>query len=243
LASDKTYCWQVVAKNAGSDIGADNEPFSFVIDPAVPSIMRGVVLRAALKGEPDAEEGKLLAKHNVVPDPGRDGQPKTALQFNSVDSKLVYAAPRFPLRTYTFAAWMKPEGLGPDGKKWHHVFSAWCASNNDPLRVSVKEGKLEVNIEQPEGGHLHINAGPAKNGKWLHVAVVKKHDKLTLYVNARRVASTTVPNKLKPGAKNLGIGCNPNYGDHESFKGCISNVLFSREAMTDAEITALAKPR
>ena len=195
-----------------------------------------------LKGDPAAKEGKLLTKHNVVPAPGRDGQPKTAMQFNGTDSKLVYDAPRFPLRTYSFAAWVKPEGLAPDGKKWHHIFSAWCDGMNDPLRVSVKDGKLEVNIEQPQGGGPHIDGGPMKNGKWFHVAVVKKHDKLTLYVNARRVASTTVPTRLKPGAKNLGIGCNPNFGNHESFKGCISNVLFSREAMTDAEIAALAAP-
>ncbi|MBN2293367.1 MAG: glycoside hydrolase family 127 protein [Pirellulales bacterium] len=242
LAPGKEYLWKVVAKHRGFDVEAENGPFSFVIDPKIPSITRGVVLRTALEGEPSAKEGKLLKAHNVVAAEGRDGRPKTALRFNGVDSKLVYTAPRFPLRTYTFAAWAKPEGLVPDGKKWHHIFSAWCASNNDPLRVSVKDGKLEVNIEQSQGGGRHIDAGPVENGKWIHLAVVKRYDRLMLFVNGRRAASTNVPAKLEEGAINLGIGCNPNFGDRECFKGCISNVLFSREAMSDAEIATLAAP-
>ncbi len=44
----------------------------------------------------------------------------------------------------------------------------------------------------------------------------------------------------KAGLVCVGIGCNPNFGDTESFQGCIADVLFSREAMTDAQIAALA---
>ncbi len=127
----------------------------------------------------------------------------------------------------------------PDGNKWHHIFSAWCAPVNDPLRVSVREGQLVANIEQP-AGVFHMAAGRVEDGKWLHVAVVKKYRDLTLYVNGQRIATVLVPNTLERGAQNLGIGCNPNFSDAESFRGSIADVLFNREAMTDAQIASLA---
>lgn len=235
----KTYCWQVVTRRAEVATASSNGPLSFIIDPQVPSTLRGVVLRAALQGKPVPEEGRLLVAQKVEPAPGRDGRPGTALRFNGNDSKLVYEAPRFPLQTHTLAAWLKPEGLGPDGHKWHHIASAWCAGSNDPLRVTVQDGKLAVCIEQPGGGG-RAGSVAVENGKWLHVAVVKKYRDLILFVNGRRVASMLVPARLERGAKNLGIGSNPNFGNTESFQGCLANVVFSREAMTDAEIAALS---
>jgi hypothetical protein len=239
LSPGKTYCWEVMAKQAAVAAPSTNGPMSFLIDPAIPSILHGVVLRASLAGKPDPEEGTLLLARKVEPAPGPGGQPNTALRFSGKDSKLVYAAPRFPLRTYSLAAWMKPEGLGPDGNKWHHIFSAWCVSVNDALRVSVQEGKLVANIEQPTGV-FHMSDGSVEDGKWLHVAVVKKYRDLILYVNGHRVATALVPNTLERGAQNLGIGCNPNFSDTEGFRGCIAHVLFRREALTDAQVAALA---
>ncbi|MBP7049624.1 MAG: glycoside hydrolase family 127 protein [Phycisphaerae bacterium] len=239
LAPARTYRWQVTAKLGQVTAPSTNGPLSFVVDPTVPSTQHGVVLRATLAGNAEPQDGALLLAQKVEPAPGPRGESDTALRFNGRDSKLVYTAPWFPLRTYTMAAWMRPEDLGSDGNRWHHVFSAWCVSVNDPLRVSVQDGKLVVNIEQPGGG-CHLDAGPVQNGKWLHVAVVKKYHDLTLYVDGRRVATTSAPNTLASGPKNVGIGCNPNFGDTESFQGCIADVLFSREAMTDAQIAALA---
>ena len=161
------------------------------------------------------------------------------MRLNGKNSKLVYDAPRFPLHTYTLAVWMKPEGLRPDGRRWHHVASAWCAGLNDPLRLTVQDGKLAVCIEQ-SGAGARTKAIDVENDKWLHVAVVKRYQDLTLYVNGRRTASILVPARFEHGAKNLGVGCNPNFGDTESFRGCLAEVLFSREALTDADIAALA---
>jgi len=85
----------------------------------------------------------------VTPAAGRDGAEQGALAFNGTSSKLVYDAPKFPLRTYTFAAWFCPQGLEADGRRWHQIVSAWCAPVNDPLRVSVQDKELVVSIEQP----------------------------------------------------------------------------------------------
>jgi len=238
LAPGKTYFWQVWSRQGDAAAPSVNGPLFFSIDPAAPSSRHGVVLRAALAGKPDPEEGTLSLARNVEPAPGPHGQFDTALHFNGRDSKLVYDAPRFPLRTYSLAAWIKPEGLRPDGNKWHHVFSAWCAPVNDALRVSIQDGSLVANIEQPTGVP-RINAGPVEDGKWLHVAMVKKYRDLIFYVNGRRVATAMTPSALERGAGNVGVGCNPNYGDPESFQGCIADVLFSRVALTDAEVASL----
>jgi hypothetical protein len=226
LPPNKPLYWRVEVNGAVSK----NGPFSFVLDPAIATSLQGTVVRAALAGNAQPSEGKLLQETGVAP--SEEGK---ALFFDGKTAKVVYDAPQFPLRTYTFCAWFSPKDLGKDEKRWHHLCSAWCAAMNDPLRVSIQDGELVVNIEQPGGGG-HLAGVPVKNDVWTHVAVVKNYGELILYVNGERIRSTAVPMSLQSGAKNLGIGCNPNYGELEGFKGSMAGVAFSREAWTDAQI-------
>ena len=170
---------------------------------------------------------------------GRDGAAQGALAFNGTSSKLVYEAPQFPLRTYTFAAWFCPQGLEEDGRRWHQIVSAWSAPSNDPLRIAVQDKELVVSIEQPSGG-CRLSGGRVENGKWVHVAVVKKFTELTMYLNGKEAASATVRASFEPGAKNVGIGCNPNLADPEAFQGALAEALFVREALPDESIRELA---
>ncbi len=126
-----------------------------------------------------------------------------------------------------------------DGNRWHHIFSAWAKGSDDPLRVSVRDKHLVINIERSSGGS-HINGGPLKNREWTHVAVVKRDTALTLYINGKAKKTITVPSRHWTEAKNLGIGCNPNYSDLEGFRGRIAEVLFSREAYSEDAIAQLA---
>ena len=64
------YLWQVVAHRKGAATASSNGPLAFTIDPRAPSTRRGVVLRAALKGDPAASEGRLLAAEHLEPAPG-----------------------------------------------------------------------------------------------------------------------------------------------------------------------------
>ena len=122
-----------------------------------------------------------------------------------------------------------------DGRRWHQIVSAWCAPLNDPLRVSIQDMELVVAIEQPGGG-CRLSGGRVENGKWYHVAVVKKFTELTLYVNGKPVGRATVPASYQPGPKNVGIGCNPNYTGPEVFQGALAEVLLVREALPEEEI-------
>ena len=233
------YFWQVDSRLGGRQAGAVNGPFSFTLDTNTLTSLRGVVLKASLAGDASPQEGKLLVSKDVAPASGRSGSAQGALAFNGESSKLVYDAPQFPLRTYTFAAWFCPQGLEADGRRWHQIVSAWCASANDPLRVTVQDKELVVSIEQPNGG-CHLSGGRVENGKWAHVAVVKKGTELTLYVNGKSVGRAAVPATYQPGPKNVGIGCNPNYSGQETFQGALAEVVFVREALSEEAVRRLA---
>lgn len=238
LQAGKTYYWRVEAKRDGQGVAAMNGPLPFVLDPAAETSVRGTVVRAALAGTAAPGEGTLLSEAGVKPSANRAGEANGALAFDGESSKVVYDAPRFPLRTFTFSAWFCPKDLTEDGKRWHHLCSGWCTSMNDPLRVSVQDKELVVNVEQASGG-AHLSGGPVENGVWTHVAVVKRVGEIALYVNGKRVQGTTIAPCLQSGAKNFGIGCNPNYGELEGFKGSIAEVQFVREALDDAGIARL----
>lgn len=234
------YFWQVGSRHGEKQSGAVNGPLSFTLDTNVLTSLRGVVVRAALAGDAVPREGKLLASKDVVPALGRNGAAQGALAFNGTTSKLVYDAPQFPLRNYTFAAWFCPQGLPSDGGRSYQIVSSWCAVFTDPLRVSVQNRELVVAIEQPNGSGCRLSGGRVENGTWAHVAVVKKNTELTMFVNGKKVRSATVPVSYRTGPKNVGIGCNPNFSAPESFQGALSEVVFAREAMSEEAVKGLA---
>ncbi|MCU0960641.1 MAG: glycoside hydrolase family 127 protein [Pirellulaceae bacterium] len=234
------YYWQVESRHGQRRAGAVNGPLSFTLDASVPTSLHGVVVRAALAGAPQPQEGQLLVSTDVDPAAGRDGVAAGALSFNGKSSKLVYDAPQFPLRTYTFAAWLCPQGLAVDGRRWHQIVSAWCAGLNDPLRVSIQDMELVVAVEQPGGG-CRLSGGRVENDRWYHVAVVKQFTELTMYVDGKPVGRATVPASFQSGPKNVGIGCNPNFTGPEVFQGALAEVLLVREAMPEEEIRKLAR--
>jgi hypothetical protein len=197
------------------------------------------VVLAALAGTPEPQEGRLLVSDELAPATGRNGAASGALAFNGTSSKLIYDAPKFPLRTYTFAAWLCPQNSAVDGRRWHQVVSAWCAPSNDPLRVSIQDLELVVGIEQPGGG-CRLSGGRVENNRWYHVAVVKNYGKLTLYVDGKPAGWASVPPSYQPGPKNVGIGCNPNYTGPEVFQGLLAEVFLGREALPEEEIRKLA---
>jgi uncharacterized protein len=237
--SGAKYYWQVESRHGDRRAGAVNGPLSFTLDASVPTSLHGVVVRAPLTGKPEPQEGRLLVATDTAPAAGRDGAAAGALAFNGKSTKLVYDAPHFPLRTYTFAAWLCPQGLAMDGRRWHQIVSAWCAPVNDPLRVSIQDLELVVAIEQPGGG-CRLSGGRVENGKWYHVAVVKQFTELTMYVDGKPIGRATVPASYQPGPMNVGIGCNPNYTGPEVFQGALAEVVLVREALREDEIRKLA---
>ena len=238
-----TCYWSVAAVASGREGQAVNGPFAFTLDPALPSSMHGVVVRSALAGGPEPQEGRLVRVSGVAPAKGRGGQEKGALAFDGKTSRLVYEAAAFPLRTYTFAAWVCPRGFPISDGSWHQIVSAWCANANDPIRLGVTGDELKVSLEQPNGGSCAFSCGRVENGKWIHVALVKEFAELRMYLDGRLIGKRPLAATLELGAKEIGIGCNPNYSGAEAFSGEISDVLFTREAVSEQELAKQAAAR
>ncbi|MBM3998836.1 MAG: hypothetical protein FJ297_04710 [Planctomycetes bacterium] len=234
-----TYSWNVEARRGMNRSAAIDGPRAFTVDPSIESNTKGIVVRAALEGTAEPDEGRLLAHRDIAP-AGADST--RTLTFNGATSHLTYAAPRFPLRTFTFSAWIRPRDPKPDGGKWHQIVSAWSAPSNDPLRVAVRDGELVVGIEQPGGG-CGISAGRVADGTWVHVALVKRFTELTLYVDGHEKGTSRAAPSFVPGPVNIGIGCNPNHTGPEVFDGEIARVLLAREAYDEEAIARLAGDR
>ena len=242
LEEGRPYFWQVTVHGPHGGGKSTNGPRSFQLDKAVASRTKGIVLRAPLGGSGAPAEGKLLEERDTKPASGRFGKKGKALRFNGTTSKLVFEAPGFPLRSYTFCAWICPENMSRADERWHQIASAWYAGSNDPLRLSIKRKRLGIYIEQP-GGAPRVPEVLVQNGKWIHVAIVKEFQELRLYVDGALAASGTGPASLRSGAKVIGIGCNPLHTESESFEGAIAEVLFRREALSAEAIAAIHNGR
>ncbi len=239
-SGDKSYYWQVTAREDGQEIQNSDGPRAFTIDPAQPSRTKGAVLRAPLHGIPAPQEGKVAEERDLAPTAGPDGNEKSAIAFNGTSSKLVYETPGFPLRAYTFAGWFRAENVDAADKRWHEIASAWYTSMNDALRIAVQGDELVARIEQPGGG-CQTPGVPVAEGKWTHVALVKDGKSFRLYVNGKETASVAAPEMLASDPKVIGIGCNPKFGDIEGFQGALSGVVFLRQAVSAEEIAKMAE--
>lgn len=233
--------WSVTAQTTGGETVSQNGPFKFTVDPALPEAEAGLILDAPLHGKAAATVGRLTVNEHAKAVPGRDGQENGALYFDGKTTKLVYDIGAFPGRTFSFSAWFAPDNLAANDDKWHHIFSAWAQGSDDPLRVSVQNKQLVVNIESQAGG-FHCQGPSLKDGEWTHVAVVKEDTQLRLYVNGAMIQQTTVPAEIGTTATSIGLGCNPNFSELEGYQGRLADVRFYAGALTDAAIQRLAAP-
>ena len=237
-----TYFWDVTTTVGDYVVDSVNGPFSFAVDPERPVAEGNVLLDAPLAGTPAAGTGKLLVNEHAQPAPGPDGGEKGALAFDGQATKLVYEIGAFPARDFSLSVWFAADNLGSTTSDWHHIFSAWSQSSDDPLRVSVQNGQLVVNIEQAGGGY-HCGGPALVEGAWTHLAVVKESGQLRLYVNGVLSHEIAVGADTLTSATTVGLGCNPNYSKLEGFEGRIADVKFYAGALTDAAIQRLGELR
>ncbi len=242
LGPDASCYLQVTAHTPEGTVAAENGPLAFTIDPSLPPRTRGVVVDAPLRGDAEPREGALQKAEAVAPAPGPGGEKDGALRFDGKKSKVVYATPGFPLRNYTLSVWFRPERIDPAGKGWQEIVSAWYAGGNDPLRLAVTGGELVARIENP-ACTAQTPGVPLERGVWVHAAVVKQGAKLRLYVDGVERGALNVPETLVTDPANIGVGCNPNFGDLEGFQGNIARLLLRREALPAEDIARLAKEK
>jgi hypothetical protein len=113
---------------------------------------------------------------------------------------------------------------------------------DDPLRVVFQGAQLFARVEAQQGyGTTGVDAA---NGAWVHVAAVKRGARLELYRDGELAASAAVPELLRSGAADFAIGANPHFTGNECLRGIVDDFAFHAEALTAAEIRAIAaRPR
>ncbi|MCF6284745.1 MAG: glycoside hydrolase family 127 protein, partial [Candidatus Hydrogenedentes bacterium] len=213
-----TYYWNVTARNGDYQTQSASSPWAFTLDPDAPPAEAALILNAPLHGKSAAIVGALAVNEHAKSAAGRDGRDNTALAFDGKETKLVYEIGPFPVRDYSLSAWFAPDNLAKNDSDWHHIFSAWSKGSDDPLRVSVQNRRLVVNIEQASGGY-HCPGPKLIEGEWTHITVVKQATQLRLYVNGALLHETNVSEELQTSATNIGLGCNPNLTKLEGYEG------------------------
>lgn len=239
FAEQGTFYWTVRAYNEWGKTESRGEPREFSVFPSASAhflAMRsdGCLLDVPLRGSSEPLLGVQTFAAGVHPTEGPHGQPNGALTFTGQGSGLRYRIPFFPERDYTFAAWVKP-ARGPQG--FGQIVSAWCRGMDDPLRVSVENSEVSARIEA--GAAFRTRGVALEAERWVHVAVVKRGNQLTLYLDGKEEDTCTVPEALSTVATELGIGFNPFYHGGEYFTGSIAAVRFYARALAVDELIQL----
>jgi DUF1680 family protein len=245
------YYWQVITRERQRERqrerANDGGPRAFGLDPQVPNTAErdqqlyrtgpGQLLAASpLDGNGDTPFGLLESAQGVQPAADRWNRAGKALDFAGEKSGVWYRVAEFPLRDYTFHAWVRPGLLSTD--RLQQVFSAWCAGGDDPLRVVLQGNRLFARIE---GGQFFSTPGvTVERDRWLHITAVKAGPMLSLFVDGKRQGSVPVPEVLTTGAQGFALGANPHYtGANECLQGTIDEFAFLARALSAEEIARL----
>jgi len=244
LQAQTPYYWKVIARNALAESESIGPYKHFVIDPAAPPMPAspygeresdGMLTAALLNGRVEPEYGTPAGATGWKPAAGPQGEPDGAIELDG-QGMVKYKLAAFPEEAYTVSIWVAVTELPEE--RFGQVFSAWCAGMDDPLRVTVDEGKLFARIEAGRGyGTEGVELEP---GRWYHVAGVKQGDELVLYVDGQVRASARVPWLFWTGATDFALGGNPNYqGGPEFLAARLADLRFYARGLSAEEVKGL----
>jgi hypothetical protein len=230
----------VISVNAHGNTGSAPPPARFSVNPALKPIPvelpqvgpDGLIARADLRGTIEPVLGKLVRTAQFQAAEGVNGTAGQAVQLDGKSQKLVYEIGEFPEEDYSVAVWVRIDQM-PSGRT-AQVFSAWCASMDDPLRVCVEDGKLSARIE---AGHTYVTPRVAiEPGRWHHVAAVKAGDTLRLFLDGKPGSTATAPVFHHSGATEVALGGNPRYPGNEYLAGTFADFRLYARALQSQEI-------
>ncbi len=246
LEPGKTYRWQVISRNAHGELASQTGPWTFTVDASLkndfedhPALIDfradGLVTSAPLDGDGKPEWGYLAESRKVKPATDRHGKAGGAVEFDG-DGMLRYRVPYFPDTDYSVTAWICPLDVPDD--RISQVFSAWCRGMDDPLRITLDKSGVNARLEA--GGTWGTKTAPVKLGEWVHVAAVKKGERLRFYLDGKEVGSTWAPYRVASRAVDFALGANPHYSGNEHYLGRIDDVALYARALTADEIANAA---
>jgi hypothetical protein len=241
LQPGKTYYWKVVTRNAYGTAESCGPNKRFTIDPTITTFIPlcaredGTVTAAKLQGDVKPDYGQLEDARGWKATNGPTGTANDAIELDGKESRVRYQVFEFPGRDYSMALWVKVNALPTSNMG--QIFSAWCRNVDDPLRITVAEGKISARLE---AGQAFTTEGiPVDVGHWHHVAVVKNGPKLTLYIDGQPRTSANVPPHIMTSARNFALGGNPNFQGQEYIAASMAHFYLYERALSESEIQKL----
>ena len=196
-----------------------------------------MLTEAPLRGDVTPTYGKLVETKGWQAAAGPEGVADRSIAPDGKAGMVKYAISRFPEEEFSVAVWVSITEL-PE-RRMGQIFSAWAGGQDDPLRLTVENGKLNARIES-RCGSCQTPAVSIEPGKWHHVAAVKQDCRLTLYVNGRRAGGTTLaPVMTTSVARNFALGGNPNYtAQSEYLAAKMADLRFFGRVLSAEELRA-----
>ncbi|MBI5388527.1 MAG: LamG domain-containing protein [Verrucomicrobia bacterium] len=247
LKPSARYWWRVTAGGPHGETSSVEPAACFRFDPAQPPTVEepdfvlgpgSLVVQASLRGEAKPEFGRLKRATAFAAAAGPAGSPNSAVRLSGQGQMLVYELPDEFEEDYSVAVWFHIVAF-PE-KRLGQVFSAWAGGMDDPLRLTVENGKLFARIEAQQV--FSTKGVPIEAGKWQHVAAVKSGSRLSLFLNGQQQDIVTVPAFVNTRARSCALGGNPNYSGNEFLAADFAGFTMSLRALTPEEVMELAKP-
>jgi hypothetical protein len=245
LSPGRWYHWRVTARGPNGETAGVEPSARFRFDPTYPSPAQqpeveiapdGLVVKAAMRGQPVPEFGRLTRATAYSRSAGPDGTADNAVRLDGAGQMLVYALPEDIGDDYSVVLRVRVAAF--PSKRIGQVFSMWAAAMDDPLRLVLDGGKLFARIEAQQGSST--KGVPIDTGVWHHVAAVKSGGTLTLYLDSRPVESTAAPSSIITGARACALGGNPKFSGNEFLAADFANFSFYARALSAEEIAGFA---
>ena len=207
LAQHEWCYWRVVTRNEFGETFSSAPCARFRVDRSLPSASETLPPPRVV----DADGNLVTVTLTGAAPLSFNGTEKRLFQIGEWPEENYAAKIRFRLRSFPT-------------NRIAQLFSAWAAPMDDPLRVTVEDGKLSARIES--GGNYTTPGVPIELDRWYDVSVTKSGSKLTLSVDGKERGSCTVPEFINTRARDFALGGNPHFSGNEFIDGDVEKLEF-----------------
>ena len=202
---DHWYYWRVIRSNQFGVTTSSQPAARFRVDPNLPPAQQQLTSR---KSGPN---GQLVSFPENI---SVNGTEKRAFPLEEWPEENYTVS--FSFRLHTFPT-----------NRIGQLFSAWNSPMNDPLRLTVDNGKLFARIEA--GATYSTQGVPLELNRWYSVVAKKKDSKLTLVLDGKERGSCTIPEFIDTSARDFAFGGNPHYSGNEFVHADFKELSFSEQ--------------
>jgi uncharacterized protein len=226
--------WRVVSLNPNGETCPDLPPARFalaadarpqVLPPVSKPGPAGELLLHSLRQGERPKFGELLSTNHAPA--GAEGT-----SVKNREQMLVYAVPAWAEEDITVAVRVRIEEMPKSGVG--QVFSAWAAGMDDPLRITVQNGKLFARVEA--GNAFGTQGVPIELGRWYRVCAIKRGETLSLLLDGKPAGSCSVPRFTTTTAHDCALGGNPHFSGDESLAATFADFGLWERALSPEEL-------